>query len=360
MSENNNRPEDQQNFRAEADSMREDAKSAAREAKSAYREARYDYRRERRGDGLGVGLTFIFIGIVWMLLKLGYINFSIIGAVIDLWPLIFVVIGVNILFRRVAYIGLLTWVGFLTAIVAYGIYFQPQDVFFNDNGIQNELFGNQTNGTTVTSLNTLSDSIPLEGNEKIKEGNLSLNFGTGNVTMGVSKNNLVDYVIPENVMNTEFNLEGNTADINFSEKNNLNLSRMVRNQLNYDVFLSDKIQWYMNINMGAADCKLNLSEVPVRELEINGGAGDFDLALSDLTDKTNVSLNMAAGDAKLEVPKSVGLRISTNGIVSDNNFTAEGLTKVDGDYVTPGIETAQKVIEIEVNSAASGIKLTRK
>lgn len=354
MSENNNRPEEQPNVKAEAENVKKEAKAAAREY-------RYEYRRDRRGDGIGVGLTFIFIGVIWMLLKLGYINFSIIGALVDLWPLIFVVIGVNILFRRVAYIGLLTWVGFLTAIVAYGFYFQPQDVFFNDNGIQNELFGNQTtNSSTVTSISTLSDSVPLEGNEQIKEGNLSLNFGTGNVTMGVSKNNLVDYVIPENIMNTRFDLDGNTADLDFSEKNNLNLSRIVRNQLNYDIFLSDQIQWYMNINMGAADCKLNLSEVPVRELEINGGAGDFDLTLSDLTDKCDIKLNMAAGDANLVVPKNVGLRIMTNGLVSDNNFEAEGLSKVDGEFVTPGVETAQKVIEIEINSAASGIKLTRR
>lgn len=357
MSENNNRPEDQKDYKAQADDIKQEARSAAREAKQAYREARYEYRRDRRGDGIGVGITFIFIGIVWMLAKLGYINFSIIGAVIDLWPLIFVVIGVNILFRRVAYIGLLTWVGFLTAIIAYGIYFQPQDVIFNESGMQNELFGNRT---TVTDINTLSDSIQMEGNEHIKEGNLSLNFGTGNVSMGVSKNNLIDYVIPDNVMNTDFSLEGNTADLTFSEKNNLNLSRMVKNRLSYDMYLSDQIQWYMNINMGAADCNLNLSEVPVRELEINGGAGDFDLMLSDLTTKTNVSLNMAAGDTNLTVPKSVGLRISTNGIVNDNNFASEGLSKVDGEYVTPGIESAQKVIEIEINSAASGIKLTRK
>lgn len=354
MSENNNRPEEHEDIKVEAERTQKETRGAAREA-------RYEYRRERRGDGLGVGLTFIFIGVIWMLVKLGYINFSIIGALVDLWPLIFVVIGVNILFRRVAYIGLLTWMGFLTAIVAYGFYFQPQDVFFNDNGIQNELFGNQTtNSNTVTSINTLSDSIPFEGNEQIKEGNMSLNFGTGNVTMGVSKNNLVDYVIPENIMNTKFDLDGNTADLDFSEKNNLNLSRIVRNQLNYDIFLSDKIQWHMNINMGAADCKLNLSEVPVRELEINGGAGDFDLTLSDLTDKCDIKLNMAAGDANLIVPKNVGLKISTNGLVSDNNFEAEGLSKVDGEYVTPGVETAQKVIEIEINSAASGINLTRK
>lgn len=326
-----------------------------REERQARREAKWEYRNTHRSsDGIGVGVTFIFIGVIWMLAKLGYINFSIIGAIIDLWPLVFVVIGVNIIFKRVAYIGLLTWVGFLTAIVAYGMYFQPQDRMF-----ESDIFTDQPSNT-VSSLKTISDSIPREGNENVKEADLELNLSAANLSMGVSEDQLIDYVIPDRVVDTKFDISGSNASFKFSEKNNTALNNLARNNMSYDLFLNKDVLWFIDVNMGAADCKLNLSEVPVRDLEINGGAGDFNLELSDLQEKSDVSLNMAAGDANIVVPKNVGVKISVNGVISDHNFQEEGLNKVNGTYETPDYDQAAKTIYIEINSAASDITLERR
>lgn len=326
-----------------------------KEERQAKREAKWEYRNANRGsDGIGVGVTFIFIGVIWMLAKLGYINFSIIGAIVDLWPLIFVVIGVNIIFKRVAYISLLTWVGFLTAVVAYGMYFQPQDRIF-----ESDVWTDMP-AASASNLKTISGSIPMEGNEAVKEANLELNLAAANLSMGMSEDQLIDYVIPEKIVNTKFDVNGSNASFTFSEKNNTALNNLARNNVGYDLFLNKNVLWYIDVNMGAADCKLNFSEVPVRDLEINGGAGDFDLEVSDLQDKADISINMAAGDANIVVPENVGIKISVNGVISDNNFSDQGLNKINGAFETPDYDKAERTIFIEINSAASDITLERR
>lgn len=323
------------------------------EEREAARQARYEYRMERRGsDGIGVGLTFIFIGLVWMMAKLGYINFSILGAAFDLWPLIFVVIGVNILFRRIPYIGVVTWLGFLTAILAYGFYFHPTHSW-----VSNQIFGD--NDVQVAHMGTLSNNISFKDNPSVKEGNLALNFATGNLTMGDSKDQLIDYVVPKDIVNIKTNINGSSANFAFNENENMGLNRVTRGSVDYNIYLSKEILWFMDIAMGAGDCALNFSEVPVRELSINGGAGDFDIKLSNLQDRATVNLNMAAGDAKVEVPKEVGLRVEVSGIISDNNFESQGLIKKGNYYETEGYSTASKTIAVNINSMTSDIRIER-
>lgn len=355
MTDQTPQPEKQEQEKPQNEKVNnQNAKEAYQEEKYKRRAERREYRYERNvSDGLGVGVTFIFIGVIWMMVKLGYLNFSIIGALVDLWPLIFVVIGVNIVFRKIRYIGLITWICFLAALVGYGIYFAPQDnwIDWNDQG---------SNSSISNSVNAVSDNVPMTGNEQIKEANLELNLSAGNLNMGASQSNLIDYVIPQNFITTDFNLDSKNANLTFNEKNNMNWSKINGRGLNYDFYLNKDVLWYVSVNIGAADSKMNFTEVPMRELEINGGAGDFELTLGDLQDKSDVSINMAAGDVQLTVPKNVGLKIATNGLISDHNFKDSGLTKMDGSYQTPDYDQAAKVIYVEINSAVSDLTLIRK
>lgn len=333
---------------------KEERRENRKEAKYQRRAERHEYRYSHRtSDGLGVGVTFIFVGVVWMMAKLGYLNFSIIGALVDLWPLVFVVIGVNLVFRKVPYIGLITWVTFLSAIVGYGIYFAPQDNWISWHGDNSFTINN-------TSPAQVSGNVPILGNEAVKNGQLELNLSAGNLMMGASESNLIDYDIPQNYVNTEVKVAGDNAKITFTEKRKANIGSFKGNGSDYDFYLNKAILWDISVNVGAADSEMDFTNVPIKDLEINGGAGDFQLTLGELQDKSNVSVNMAAGAVDLTVPETVGLKIVTNGLISDQNFEEEGLTKMDGSFQTSNYDTAAKVIYIEINSAVSDLTLNRK
>jgi uncharacterized membrane protein YhaH (DUF805 family) len=73
---------------------------------------------KNRNAGLGVFL--ISIGIIWVLVNLGIINFSIFDSLLVLWPLVLIVIGVAVIFRESTLIKVVAWLLFLAVIVFYG------------------------------------------------------------------------------------------------------------------------------------------------------------------------------------------------------------------------------------------------
>lgn len=337
------------------ESIKEDKRNGRRDR---YRERDQEWRYQNRvSDGIGVGVTFIFIGVVWMLMKLGYLDFSVIGAFLDLWPLIFIVIGVNIIFKRVPYVGLLTWTLFLSAIVAYGMYFAPNTF---DSGINID-FDNAFNENGSVSKNRLGDmkyetkNILMEEHKAVNEAALNLDLGFGEINVGATEKDLLAYSVPNAIVDTKFDYSDTRADFSFENKRDLHLNN--NNGVSYDFFLNNEIEWLLNFNMGAGESKLNLDTVKVKSVEINGGAGDFELILGDKQDACDVSVNIGAGDLTLDLPSDVGVKITNQGLFSDSDFSREGLTKMNDAYVNEAFKNSKKLITIDINSAVSNIDI---
>lgn len=69
---------------------------------------------------IGFGVFLVCIGVLWLCISFGIIGWSIVYSFFKLWPLIFVVMGINIIFRDKAYVRAITWLLFLAVVVAYG------------------------------------------------------------------------------------------------------------------------------------------------------------------------------------------------------------------------------------------------
>ena len=50
------------------------------------------------------GIVLIILGILFLLTNLGYISFDVLFGIFDLWPLLFVIAGINILFNKKMYL----------------------------------------------------------------------------------------------------------------------------------------------------------------------------------------------------------------------------------------------------------------
>ena len=59
------------------------------------------------------GLILVFIGIFWLLTNFGIITWSLFGVMFRLWPLILIVIGINVIFRDRVWVSYITWGLFL-------------------------------------------------------------------------------------------------------------------------------------------------------------------------------------------------------------------------------------------------------
>lgn len=319
-------------------------------------------RHKQIADGIGMGLTFIVIGVVWLLVKFGYINVAIFRAIFDLWPLIFVVIGVNIIFRRFAYIGMITWILFLGAILLYGSMVGTRNGRF-------DFFGFDLPWSIVERANpsavpwnfsgTTSGSFDLNDLNGIQRARVDLSMPAGSLNVGVTDQNAMSYVVPGRLYQVGSRRDGDTMRYSFKPEAGLKFDE-VRQRLNYDFYLNPKAVWSLGIDAGAMESHMSLSQIPVESLVINMGAGELDLRMGNLVDQARVEINCGATSIRLEVPEGVGVSVDYKGIVADQSLARNGFVKENGIYYSQGFSQRTQQIQLVIKSAVAEIDVNFK
>ncbi|MBB6217098.1 putative membrane protein [Anaerosolibacter carboniphilus] len=104
-----------------------------------------------KNKNIGAGVILILLGIFWMMENLGFITWSLWDGINDLWPLVFVVVGLNLIFKKNTFLPMVTWILFFLVLIGYG-FFQGQRIgqLENQNG-QNVRIANEP-GTKVSCI----------------------------------------------------------------------------------------------------------------------------------------------------------------------------------------------------------------
>lgn len=308
-------------------------------------------------DGIGVGITFIFIGVVWLLSRFGYLNVSLVRAIIDLWPLVFIVIGINIIFRKMPYIGNITWVLFLGALLWYGSY-------VGTNGRNYDLFGMTWPWGNGMQIERNADNWSFTGmssgsynsNDLLgaKSAELNLSLPAGSLNIGNTDQDALSYVVPNRLYVIDSNTISDVVRYNFKTEPGLRFNNL-NGTLNHDFYLSTDIPWNIQINAGAMESNFEMSKIPVETVNINMGAGEIDLKMGDLVKQAYVEVKCGAASVNLTVPDGVGVSVDYKGIVSDNTLADHGFSKENGIYYSNGYDNADKKIDLVIKSAVAQI-----
>ncbi|MZQ99191.1 MAG: hypothetical protein GT601_16110 [Acidaminobacter sp.] len=313
-------------------------------------------RHKQIADGIGVGLTFIAIGVVWLLVKFGYINISIVSALFDLWPLIFVVVGINIIFRRFPYISLITWVLFIAAILLYGTMVGSRNRDFDFFGMTLPWTiverGDRNASDWVSGVTSGSfDIADLDGIEK---ASVDIALPAGTFKVGVTDQNAMSYVVPGKLYQVGSRRNDNDIAYSFKPEEGLRFDN-VHEKLDYDLYLNPKVKWDLKIDAGAMESDMSLEKIPVERLQINMGAGDLDLRMGSLVERSTVEINCGATSIRLVVPEGVGVSVDYKGVVGDQSLSRNGFVKEDGIYYSEGYDQSQERIDLVIKSAVAEI-----
>lgn len=76
-----------------------------------------------KNGNIEFGFFILSIGVLFLLINMGIINWSIMNVLFEIWPAIFIVIGINIIFKNNTIVRIITWLLFVGAVVTYGYYF---------------------------------------------------------------------------------------------------------------------------------------------------------------------------------------------------------------------------------------------
>lgn len=125
-----------------------------------------------------------------------------------------------------------------------------------------------------------------------------------------------------------------------------------------EIRLHPNTLWNINLQGGASMSTLDLSDYKIQSVSLESGVSSVYLKLGNLQQSTKVRFEGGMSTFTAEIPESAGCRIHNESGLSANDF--EGFNEISENvYETPGFSKAKQIIEMNIESGVSTIKVKR-
>lgn len=302
--------------------------------------------------GIGFGVFLIAVGIIFFMIQLGVLNESVFMVFFDhielTIPLILIVVGINMIFSKYPFVKTLTWLAFFVVMIAYGNYTQEAPKKSSDDS---------SNKTFV-----------VERSAETEKGELKLKASALSLTLGATKTNLID---------GETKNVGVEQEINYRNDNNLTVVDIKTNSKNLasnffkelfskgeisvdrklDLNISKDVVWDLNMDLDAIESNIDLSDLKIKNLDIDGDAGSFKLTLGEKYKDTSVNINADAAEVNIFIPKDLGVRVKVKGSANSTDFYDINVDKKGEYYYSENYEEADNKIDLKVKINAGTLEI---
>lgn len=312
-----------------------------------------------KSDRIFWGLLLIIFGGLFLLQNMGYLSFHF-GNLWRLWPLFLIYWGFSSLLKQKDGSTNPALYAVQIIILAVLVYFvvKPNERANNPHEGLDWQFEqeDEMEGGESGALRQHDFEVPREGVEK---ASLAVDFGAGKLQLGESSEQLVsvdastnigNYAFEHQVKNkqAEISLEHSSKKVTFK---NGDFENTVRIAMHPDVL------WTLNIETGASECELDLSNHKVETLNLSGGASNMAVKLGQPVGFSKVNIETGASKVVLQIPAGATARLVTETGLTDKSI--EGLNKVsDGAYVSAGYnEKAANRYELVISAGVSSIEV---
>lgn len=303
------------------------------------------------------GLILIFIGSVFLLENFNLIDFYW-SSVWRFWPVIFILIGADMLLSRFGNKAAVPYVIAAITILTLGLIAyqatrpQKEGSWFSFK-YENDRNDNPDDWATANTFTEI-----YEGS---KNARLNIQGGATSFILKDTTSNLFEASLNQQFGNYTLNktLIDSIEVLNFKlqdGKQNWNLDKMKNNQTL--ILMNNKPVWDIQIGMGAGEAIFDLSNYKVKKLVFKGGAASFDAKLGSGIDLTEVAVETGLANIELEVPKSSGCRIVVDSGLSSKDFIGF-IKQSDGTYETSNYGTAANKINISLKGGLSSLEVTK-
>lgn len=285
----------------------------------------------KSNKGVGFGVFLLTVGIIWVLVSVGVISWSIFNALLVLWPLILVIIGVNIIFRNNEIIKAVAWLAFLAVVISYGYFFD--------------------NGSKITGEDIQAGrSVTIERLAEVQKGNLKIAFGGTRVSLDSETSKLLEAKIQDKGITQSEKPSGSEIFISFDKKNYNIIDFNSNLRTHYNAFhLSSQVPWNIDVDTGAIDGNFDMSGLSVEKLSLDTGAANLTLTLGDKFSNPAVDINAGASKIDINVPADAGVRVRMDGSLNSTNLDGPDWEKKNGTYYSKGYDEAAVKIDMDVD-----------
>ena len=294
-----------------------------------------------RNRGLILPLILIGIGVVVLLANTGVLSQQAVGRLGDLWPLLLVILGLQLILnhtlprRQATLIGLAVMAVIVIAAVAYATLAAATSV-----GAQKVDASAQSGGLTAATLDLNYSAATVDVNAA----------DLGDRLYQVH----VDYPAGENPPTISLDHENGRLEIH--ESSSFSPFHLFGSNRRHIVLaLTDRIPWTIQVGGGATNLSLDFRHLQLTKVEVSGGANRMDAQLPAAKGTVMLQVSGGASNLTLRAPTETQWRIGVSG--GANAVTINGSTRgaFGGDFErqSPGYGTATNRYDIQISGGAS-------
>ena len=284
--------------------------------------------RERSGPSIAFPLVLIALGAMFLLANLGYLSALTWNRVAQLWPVIFVLLGVDLLLRpRSMFAALIAEVAIIGAALVFLVAAPP--------------LGSSGNG--VTGNLVVAENVAREGATAMS---LTVGYGAGELRLsGGASDLLAIRSTHQDVSLQPVVRSGSTASV--SVKSDAPNPVFAAGGRSWDVRVPSDIPLALTLDLGAGDFNVDLSDVMITSATVNNGASDLTIDLPKPRGDVPITIATGASNVTLDASPDVQYRVTTTG----------GLNSVTGTQETAGYAAARDRLTITISAGMSSITI---
>jgi hypothetical protein len=296
-----------------------------------------------RNRGLLFPLILIGIGAIVVLANTGVLSADAVLRLGDLWPLLLVILGLQLILnhtlprQQATLVGLGATIIIVIAAVAYAA-LAPAPPFGTRHANSSEHLGGLTAAT--------------------------LDIGYGGATVDIQAGSLgdalyqarIDYPGSDNPPTINLDHESGTLEI--SEGSSFapfHLFGAARRHV--AITLTDRIPWTIKLSGGTANAHLDLHRLPLAKLEISGGLSRMNAQLPNPKGTVVIDISGGVSNLTLRAPAGAQWHVAVSGGVSGLRINGSLFAAIGGDFQqqSPGYASASDRYDIEISGGASRV-----
>jgi hypothetical protein len=284
----------------------------------------------------------ILVGAVALAVNLGLLQSASLYRLADLWPVLLVLLGAELILRSAAAPRVATAAGLALLLVAvagaagYVALAPPLPA------------GNQT----------LDRSAPV-GN--VTRPSLSLSFSGAEVN--VHGEPLGDLLYRAHLRYSgsapQLTFDPGTGELDIAASPGLQFLFAPRGSRSLDLALNDSLPWSLDVSGGASSATFDISTVALAEVSVSGGANHVTLDLGKPTGTVSIDVSGGASTVSIRRPAGVAARVQASGGANSVRLDNQHLASFgDATAQTAGFAAATDRYDIDVSGGASNVSVT--
>ncbi len=293
-----------------------------------------------RGGVIGA-LVLITIGVVFLLSNLGYISSSVWLILIQFWPLILILAGIELLFGRSRYGQLIVLViGLLMLGGVVWILINPTSLSF---------VGSQTTETIAEPAAGIT-MAELELSPGVGELNLtplasgSPNWLEGTIALASGQR-----------LEQQSSTAGSTAQLKLDTEGTV---FFFGSGERWNLALSPQIPIALKVDAGVGSSTIDLNALNTPRLDLDTGVGSMQVTMPSHAGTVIARVNGGVGGLTLLIPQGIPARIRADSGIGFVNVNQTRFPNVGENlYESPDYATATDRIDLTIDSGVGGITI---